>query len=94
MTQKHYLGTFLSLNPPPGHHYHENALVGDPRAPRNTSFMKNLSFFFFPTFREDFNIFSKNCLRIHKRPRKLHHRSGSFVHFLGQMLNWKTKKIK
>ena len=42
MTQKPYLGTFLSLNPPPGHHYHENALVGDPRAPWNTSFMKKL----------------------------------------------------
>ena len=52
----------------------------------------NIFFFSFSTFRWDFNIFSQNCLRIHKRPRKLHHRSGSFVHFLGQMLNWKTKK--
>ena len=61
MTRKPYLGASLSLDPPPGHHYHENALVGDPRAPRNTSFMKNLtfSFFVFATFRLDFNIFLK-----------------------------------
>ena len=46
MTQKPYLGTSPSLNPPSGHHYHENALVGDPRAPRNTLFMKKLTFLY------------------------------------------------
>ena len=52
MTQKPYLGAFLSLNPPPGHHYHENALVGDPRAPWNTSFHEKITFSqSFATFR-------------------------------------------
>ena len=44
MTQKPYLGLFLSSDSPSGGLYRENAPSGDLRAPRNTSFSSNLYF--------------------------------------------------